>query len=330
MNFTKRLSLVFLIAILGVCEIVAANSSYSLGLVDAARKSFKRPLARRATPGADSPVASSVSGEGDDEGALPFVPLKRACGEGVRGGGSTDGSTVTTASQGGVLPRTAGGSPIFGGLVEVEAAPAPVIAPKPKASVDSSSHRSRLSPQQQARLEAGKEKFRATTHVPALVVDAEVLEEHRIPAPAPVLVVAAEPLGFLKASAVVEPGVPLADYNLAGNWILDKKGNYQISEVGCKVTELGKEKIATVFYNGEYGAYLSPDFIAAKEELVGKHVRIIGPGCLVEEATSDISVVNSTWEKIALFKRFSSFKEGQAWVEQAIVDLGISLEKKPA
>ncbi len=333
MNFTKRLSLVFLIAILGLCEAVA--TTYELE-AHAVRRPFKRPdVKKRSNPGADSPlvphspstspVASSISGEEDDEGALLFVPLKRARGERARGeracgGGSTDGSTVTTASQGGVLPRTAGGSPTLSVSV------APVVALKPKATL----YRSRLRSQQQAIIKARRAQFSAAAHVPVPapipVVDAPLGDA----IPRIAVAQAYAPLGFQKAREFVEPIAPVAVYNLTGNWRLDKKGNYQISKFGCTVTELGKEKIATVFYNGEYGAYLSPDFIAAKEELVGKHVRIIGPGCLVEEATSDISVVNSTWEKIALFKRFSSFKEGQAWVEQAIVDLGISLEKKPA
>lgn len=330
MNFIKRLSLVFLIAILGVCEIVAANSPYSLGLVDAARQSFKRPLATRAAPGADSPfaphspsispVASSVSGEGG-EGVVPqFVPLKRARGERARGGGgSTDGSTVTTASKEVVLPRTAGGSPTLSVLVKVAA----VVALKPKATL----YRSRLSPQQQAKIKARRAQFSAAAYVPVPapipVVDAPLGDAR----PRIAVAQAYAPLGFQKAREVVEPIAPLAVYNLTGNWRLDKNLNYQISEVGCTVTDLGKEKIATVFYNGVYGAYLSPDFIAEREDLLRKRVRIIGAGNLAEDVTSDISVVISTWDKIALFKRFSSFEEGKAWVEQAIAQLGISFEK---
>lgn len=67
-----------------------------------------------------------------------------------------------------------------------------------------------------------------------------------------------------------------------------------------------------------------------KKALLGKRVKIMGACSLVEELTSDIAVVISPWDKIALLKtRFDSFGDGQAWVEKAIADLGISLEQKP-
>lgn len=120
-------------------------------------------------------------------------------------------------------------------------------------------------------------------------------------------------------------------FNLTGNWKVDKKGNYQISEVGCAVTEFGKEKIATVFFTvSGYGAYISPAFMTDKKALLGKRVKIMGACSLEEELTSDIAVVISPWDKIALLKkRFDSFGDGQAWVEKSIADLGISLEQKP-
>lgn len=196
MNFIKRFSLVFLIAILGLCEAVAAT--YELA-ADPVWRPFKRPnVIRRSNPGADSPlvphspstspVSSSISGEEDDEGALQFVPLKR-----VRGGGSPDGSAVSAALEQDVLLRAAGISPR---LLVVNVVP--VIVSGPKTPV----YLSKLNAEQQAAIRARNARFRAVARVPALA-----------PVPVPVPVVGAPRIvtgeaykspDFQKASTFVE------------------------------------------------------------------------------------------------------------------------------